>query len=138
MVDKDILQRKLAFIDLTLGKLEHLKTMTPKDFLVSFQAVDSAKYNLQVSIEAVIDVATHIVARERWGVPASAGEAVKVLMQHGVLEETQAARLTQMIKFRNRIVHLYQEVDDQQIYIILQENLGDFRSFVKTVLVKFL
>jgi len=48
MVDKDIIQRKLTFIDQRLNKLEILRTMDYSDFLVSFQAVDSAKYNLQV------------------------------------------------------------------------------------------
>lgn len=69
MVDKDIIQRKLSFIDLKLGNLETLKRMGRQDFLASFQAVDAAKYNLQVCIEALIDVSNHVVARERWGIP---------------------------------------------------------------------
>ncbi len=76
MVDKDIIQRKLSFIDLKLGNLEILKLMEREDFLDSFQAVDSAKYNLQVCIEALIDVSNHVVARERWGIPNTSAEAV--------------------------------------------------------------
>jgi len=60
MVDKDILQRKLAFIDLRLRNLEILKLMERQDFLASFQSVDAAKYNLQVCIEALIDVSNHV------------------------------------------------------------------------------
>jgi uncharacterized protein YutE (UPF0331/DUF86 family) len=55
MVDKDIIQRKLSFIDLKLRNLETLKLLERQDFLASFQAVDAAKYNLQVCIEAIID-----------------------------------------------------------------------------------
>ena len=54
MVDKDIIQRKLSFIDLKLRNLETLKRMERQDFLDSFQAVDAAKYNLQVCIEATV------------------------------------------------------------------------------------
>ena len=57
MVDKDIIQRKLLFIDQKLHNLETLKLMKRQDFLTGFQAVDAAKYNLQVCIEAFIDVA---------------------------------------------------------------------------------
>lgn len=42
-----------------------------------------------------------------------------------------------MVKFRNRIVHLYQEVDDSEIYRILQENLDDIKGFIQVVISKF-
>ena len=77
MVDKDIIQRKLSFVDLKLCNLETLKLMERQDFLASFQAVDAAKYNLQVCIEAIIDVSNHVVARERWGIPSTSAEAIK-------------------------------------------------------------
>lgn len=137
MVDKDIIQRKLAFIDLKLQNLEILKLMERQDFLASFQSVDAAKYNLQVCIEALIDVSNHVVARERWGIPSTSAEAVKLVIQHGVLTKDKELSLVQMVKFRNRIVHLYQEVDDSEIYRILQENLDDIKGFIKAVMSKF-
>jgi len=137
MVDKDIIQRKLSFIDLKLGNLETLKRMERHDFLASFQAVDAAKYNLQVCIEALIDVSNHVVARERWGIPSTSAEAVRIIIQHGVLAKEKELSLVQMVKFRNRIVHLYQEVDDSEIYRILQENLDDIKGFIQAVINKF-
>ena len=137
MVDKDIIQRKLSFIDLRLRNLETLKLMERQEFLASFQAVDAAKYNLQVCIEALIDVSNHVVARERWGIPSTSAEAVKLIIQHGVLGKDKELSLVQMVKFRNRIVLLYQEVDDSEIYRILQENLDDIKGFIQAVINKF-
>ena len=137
MVDKDIVQRKLAFIDLRLRNLETLKLMERQDFLAGFQAVDAAKYNLQVCIEALIDVSNHVVARERWGIPGTSAEAVKLIIEHGVLGKEKELSLMQMVKFRNRIVHLYQEVDDSEIYRILQENLDDIKGFIQAVVSKY-
>jgi len=34
-----------------------------------------------------------------------------------------------MVRFRNRVVPLYWEVDDALVYQILQTNLGDFDHF---------
>ncbi|MDR3598957.1 MAG: DUF86 domain-containing protein [Desulfosporosinus sp.] len=134
MVDKDIIQRKLSFIDLKLRNLETLKLQERQDFLASFQAVDAAKYNLQVCIEAIIDVANHVVARERWGIPSTSVEAIKLLIKHGILDKDKELSLVQMVKFRNRIVHLYQEIDDSEIYRILQENLDDIKVFIQAVI----
>ena len=35
-----------------------------------------------------------------------------------------------MARFQNRLVHLYWEVDDEQLYEILQERLDDFKKFL--------
>lgn len=138
MVDREILKSKLAFLEQTLLKLEELQKLKPKDFSKCFQNIDSAKYNLQVAIEAVIDISTHVVARERWGVPASSAEAIRFLAENHVISKEQSVRLVQMVKFRNRIVHIYQEVDDAQVYDILHKDLGDFSEFMSAVITKFL
>ena len=42
--------------------------------------------------------------------------------------------LRQMVGFRNRVVHLYWDVDDATVYRIVQENLGDFETYVGYIL----
>lgn len=79
-----------------------------------------------------------MIARERWGIPGTSAEAVKILINQGILDQDQENALIQMVKFRNRIVHLYQEIDDSEVYRILQENLGDIKDFVGAVIHKFL
>lgn len=133
MVDKEILQRKLQHIERTLSKLNSLKEYTIEEFLANFQYVDAAKYNLQVAIEAIVDIANHIVARERYGMPESSAEAVELLVKNDILSLELANQLRLMIKFRNRIVHLYQEVDNEQIHKILQEDLTDIQSFTDII-----
>lgn len=38
-----------------------------------------------------------------------------------------------MVKFRNLLVHLYQEVDNRRVYDIIQNELGDLRLFIADV-----
>jgi len=38
--------------------------------------------------------------------------------------------LKEMARFRNRLIHLYREVDDEQVYEILQSRLDDFKTFL--------
>ncbi|MEK7278562.1 MAG: DUF86 domain-containing protein [Chloroflexota bacterium] len=42
--------------------------------------------------------------------------------------------LRQMVSFRNRVVHLYWNVDDAIVYDIVQHNLGDFKIFAGHIL----
>ena len=39
-----------------------------------------------------------------------------------------------MAQFRNRLVHLYWDVDEEAIYDILQKDLGDFELFIRYIL----
>ena len=39
-------------------------------------------------------------------------------------------KIRNMAKFRNRLVHLYWELDDRQLYDILQNRLDDFKKFL--------
>ncbi|WP_434509824.1 type VII toxin-antitoxin system HepT family RNase toxin [Desulfitobacterium sp. AusDCA] len=133
MVDKSVLRNKINFINESLNKLNSLRQLNKDEFLNSFQAVDSSKYNLQVAIEAIIDIASHIIAREKMGVPATSADAVKLLSEHGLFNEQQTLRTIQMIKFRNRIVHLYQEVNNEQVYEILQTGLSDIQEFIDQI-----
>lgn len=38
-----------------------------------------------------------------------------------------------MTKFRNKIVHFYDDIDEEEIYNILLNNLGDFEDFLKYI-----
>jgi len=38
-----------------------------------------------------------------------------------------------MIKFRNRVVHLYHSVNEKEVYRILQDNTQDFSRFIKAI-----
>jgi uncharacterized protein YutE (UPF0331/DUF86 family) len=39
-----------------------------------------------------------------------------------------------MAKFRNRLVHLYGEIDDRQVIGVLGEDLGEFDRFRERIL----
>jgi len=38
-----------------------------------------------------------------------------------------------MARFRNRLVHLYWEVEDRLVYQYLQESLGDLEQFARAI-----
>ncbi len=54
--------------------------------------------------------------------------------QEGILPEDFMPTLRKMVSFRNRVVHLYWDMDDATVYHILQENLKDFETYIGYVL----
>ncbi len=51
----------------------------------------------------------------------------------GVVTREQAERLRLMAGFRNRLVHFYHEVTDQELYQIITSNLSDVEYFVRSI-----
>ena len=133
MVDESRILHKLQAITDSLSKLEELAQMGGDVFLTDFRSIDSAKYNLQTSIEAMIDICNHIISRRRLRIPATNVESFEVVSETGLLAADALPVYRSMARFRNRIVHMYDEVDDSQIHEILQDRLGDIRAFVQSI-----
>jgi uncharacterized protein YutE (UPF0331/DUF86 family) len=119
---------------------EYLKILkqigkTDKDaFIKDNILIGSAKYYLQVSIEVCLDVASHIIASERFRAPKDYADSFSVLNEAGIISSDLCNKLRQMAKFRNRLVHLYGEIDNEYIYEFLKSDLDDITQFKKTII----
>ena len=133
MVDKEKIRSKIQTIEGNTAKLKELGKYSLEEFLSDFRNVEAAKHLLQVNVEAMIDIANHIAARNRWRTPGTSAEAFMLLEQNGYFTTDELNTFNKMAKFRNRVVHLYHAVDDNEIYKIIQENLEDFSLFVKMI-----
>jgi uncharacterized protein YutE (UPF0331/DUF86 family) len=114
--------------------LATLAGYSKEEFLQDFTKVESAKHLLQVSIACCLDLAHHIIADEGYRPSQDSYDAFVVLHEEGILPDSFMPALRQMVSFRNRVVHLYWDVEDAIIYDILQHNLGDFDVFVSYII----
>jgi len=80
-------------------------------------------------VECCIDVAHHVIAAEGWHAPRDYADAFVALNEQGVIPGDFVPVAQRMVRFRNRVVHLYWETDDETVYQILQTDLGDFDRF---------
>jgi uncharacterized protein YutE (UPF0331/DUF86 family) len=134
MVDPEVLASRIGKLRGYLEKLHILAAIPQQEFLHDFTKVESTKHLLQVSIECCLDIAHHIVASEGYRTPADSYDTFVVLHDNDILPADFMPRLRQMVRFRNRLVHMYWEVDDVTMYRVLQENLSDFETYIGHVL----
>ncbi len=90
----------------------------------------SIKYNLIVAIQGCIDICNHIVAKKGGRAPQDYGDCFRLMAELKILEESISNQLIQMAKFRNLLIHLYWEVDNERVYQILTNNLDDIDRFL--------
>jgi uncharacterized protein YutE (UPF0331/DUF86 family) len=134
MVDLEVLASIIGNLRGYLEKLRILAAIPEEEFLQDFTKVESTKHLLQVSIECCLDIAHHTVADEGYRTPTDYYDTFVVLHEQGILPENFMPTLRKMVSFRNRVVHLYWDVDDATVYRILQENLKDFETYVSYIM----
>jgi uncharacterized protein YutE (UPF0331/DUF86 family) len=116
------------------GYLRQL-AQTPRDeFVADVVRLGSAKYYLQTAIEACLDLAQHLIAAQGWRTPQTYADTFDILAEHGIVPPDFLPALRSMARFRNRLVHLYWEVDPTVIYDLLQNNLSDFDTYAQLLL----
>jgi len=130
-LDKKRILDKIRVIENSLSKLKTLSKLPADEFVSDFKYFDSAKYNLQTAVEAMIDIGNHIISRKGLGAPKTYADTFEILQKSGTIPKHEADIYKLMAKFRNRIVHFYDEVDDREVYRVLHYNLGDFDSFIQ-------
>lgn len=132
-IEKVIL--KFQRLDEYLSVLGEISKTSKDDFLTDKILIGSAKYYLQVSIECCLDVANQIIASERLRAPRDYPDTFMVIQEEGLISPELGSRLRQMAKFRNRLVHLYGEIDDAYVYEYIKGDLKDIEEF-KTLIIK--
>jgi len=108
-----------------------------KAFLADFHLFGNTERYLQLSIQAVIDVAHLIIIDLGLKRPEDNYEAISILFDNKIISEGLSEKLTKMIGLRNILVHEYGKIDRKIIYKILQEGLKDLEDFKKQI-IKFL
>lgn len=88
---------------------------------------------IQISIECVLDISNIIISVLDIEKPDTYREVVLSLGKNKVLPLSFSKEISNMISFRNILVHDYTKVDEKIIIDILHNHLDDFTKFVKHI-----
>lgn len=133
IADRDVVEDHISHIRRYLRELQTFSEIDRASFKHNTERQYAVLHALQLAIEASIDVATHICSADSLGTPTSYAEAFDMLEEAEVVDGELGDKLRSMARFRNRIVHLYADVDEDVVYDILQNNIGDFEMYIRVV-----
>jgi len=93
-----------------------------------------AEYHLHRALEGVFNIGTHILSRIPGGKADEYRQVAQNLGKFNIVPNDFADNnLTKMAKYRNRLVHLYDQVTVRETYDIIKNNLGDFDIFLSAI-----
>jgi len=128
---------KLGRLDEYLRYLSEIQKVNKKSFVNDYHFYGLAERYFQLAIEILLDVGKLIIVSKNLRRPEDNQDIFSVLREQKLISEKLTERLIGIANFRNILVHDYEKIDREIIYLKLQRNLDDFRDFKKEIL-KFL
>ena len=132
-VDKKLIQRRTQEIRIFVEDLKKLGAISKTDFMKNRERQYAVMHLLLLAIEASISLSNHLVSRKRLGIPKDYQDIFALLEKGEILPADFAAEMKKMARFRNRLGHVYWEMDLEQNYDIITRKISDFETFVEHV-----
>src|SRR3989344_2791460 len=132
-IEKDTVLKRVNGIQIELAELGKLGQLSYENFQKE-KGFELGQYHLHRALEGVFNISAHILSRLPGAQATKYAEIAQKLGEFGIIDKNFAAtKLTEMAKYRNRLVHFYAEVTPEEIYKLLQNDLGDFDVFLRAV-----
>ena len=133
MVDKEVVLNRLNHLEENLEYIKGIREYDKKDFINNKDIYLRYERALHLVIEAIIDLANHLIADQRLRTPESNRDIFKILFENNFIEKELAENLNKMAGFRNILVHDYLDLDRKLEYKIIINNINDIQQFMKIV-----
>lgn len=137
MIRPEVIRRRLNKLEEYLSILEGLRQYQLDEFLSNPERYGSAERFLQLAIEVLMDMGSHIIAEMDLGIINTYSDIPIIFSEKGYIDDELREKWIRMIGFRNVLVHEYVEIDRKIVYDVLQHHLTDLIA-LKKVFARFL
>lgn len=129
MSEKDVVYSKINIIKNCLSAIERVRAEEKDpEFMQGLYEL-----NLQRAIQACIDLANVVIAKEGLGLPNSYRQSFEILLKFSIIEPRLAQQLIKMVGFRNISVHDYEEIKPEIVKSIVENCLSDFETYYSVI-----
>lgn len=129
MVNDEIILRKTQKLKEYTDELQQAKDITWEKYHKNIRDRAFVERYIHIAIQTVFDIANHIISYEEWKEPDTYRETFSILASHGVLPDEKITDYQNMASFRNMLVHHYESVENEVVFGIFKNRLGDFDLF---------
>ena len=129
MLKIDVVLELLHALNLYVAKLEELRPDSLEMWKTDLENYWAILHGLQVAIQLVVDISNHILSAGSLAAPADYKAALLELGRNRILPTEFADKISGMAGMRNIIVHRYLGIDPQKVFMVVHDDLDDFKTF---------
>ncbi|MFH1963518.1 MAG: HepT-like ribonuclease domain-containing protein [bacterium] len=132
--NREIVFQRVNRAEMSLKKLSQLKEISEANFVVNSHNIALTEHYLRVGVDSLVDLSNHIIAVQGLGRPGSSREIGNILGQANIIPMDFIKKCIELIKLRDRLTHLYWEIEPAEVFEVLQKELSNITSFLNYLL----
>ncbi len=133
-ISKKVISDKVDWVNKMLRQVETLPMDSFDIFISDKRNVFTAESCLRRALEALMDLGRHILAKGFGRGVSEYKEIGRNLGELGILSASAEHKFKQLAGYRNRMVHFYHEITDDEMYQICSSEIDDIRELVDDLL----
>jgi uncharacterized protein YutE (UPF0331/DUF86 family) len=133
MIDKNLVERKIRKMEQYLRELMKVRIKSLEEFTQDTIVKRFVERNIELAIEQMIDICKHLVAGLDLAEPETYAECFDILYENNAIPAKSLPTFKAMARFRNRLIHVYDDIDDAVTYEVYTKHLKDFKIFARVI-----
>jgi uncharacterized protein YutE (UPF0331/DUF86 family) len=125
----DIIINKIQSIQRCVERAREEYNKSPRTFDTNYSSQDAAILNVVRACEQCIDLANHIIKKQKMGIPTSSSESFELLQAKSIIDQPLMKNLKNMIHFRNIVIHNYQQINLEIVKSVIKKELNNLVLF---------
>ena len=129
------IEKKIKTAEERISKLKKLSSELKsfEEYISSQDKIDIVERNMQLALEACLDIGKIIIANKELQEPADNKGIFMVLAEADIISKKSLRFLIPMAGTRNILIHGYDRIDNGLIYGILKKHLPNFEEFLNQI-----
>ncbi len=132
-IKEKVITERMLWIAKMVAAIRSLPVENSSNFLADERNVAAAESYLRRALEALLDMGRHVLAKGFGKATVEYKEIASGLRETGIIDESGEKILLKLAGYRNRMVHFYHEITDNELYDICSMQLNDIESIVGAI-----
>ena len=132
-IDSEIVLSRLRLITKYYNTLVEFNSLSLDEFLGDFRQQLIVERLLQLITQAAIDINDHILSKLKSGKSYTNFEAFIELGKYQILTPELAKQIAPSSGLRNRLVHEYDDIDPNQVFMAISFALQQYPLYVRQI-----
>lgn len=133
-LDKKLINLRIDVIERNLAEIKDITNEGYSNLISNYRNELASKQALLESIEACIDISTHIITVQGMRRPVDYKDIFLILGENDILDKNLSRKMQEMAKFRNVLVHRYINIENERLFKLMESETDDFREFIRQIL----
>ncbi len=127
------IKEKIGQLQIYLDELRQIKPLSVVEYKSNIEKKAACERYVEKIVEAMTDLTFLIIKFKKLRIPEDDSDAFTVLLEKGIISNTLRTKLQLAKGMRNILAHQYAIIDDEVVFMALDELDRDGKLFIKKI-----